>query len=98
MNAVKAELDKVNPGIFLYGEGWSAGSCAYPQEKLAMKAHMRQMPSIAAFSDNLRDALRGPFSDDRQGAFLAGIPGEEESRSEERRVGKERRCRWSPYH
>lgn len=79
MNAVRAELDKVNPGIFLYGEGWSAGSCAYPQEKLAMKAHMRQMPSIAAFSDNFRDALRGPFSDDRQGAFLAGIPGEEES-------------------
>jgi len=33
----------------------------------------------AAFSDELRDALRGPFSDDRKGAFLAGIKGEEES-------------------
>ncbi|HEY9551772.1 MAG TPA: alpha-1,6-glucosidase domain-containing protein, partial [Prevotella sp.] len=33
----------------------------------------------AAFSDDIRDALRGPFNDDHKGAFLAGIPGEEES-------------------
>ena len=37
------------------------------------------MPRIAAFSDEIRDALRGPFSDDAKGAFLAGIAGEEES-------------------
>lgn len=40
---------------------------------------MKAMPGIAAFSDELRDALRGPFSDDTKGAFLAGKPGEEES-------------------
>ena len=44
-----------------------------------MKANIPQMPRIAAFSDELRDALRGPFSDDTKGAFLAGLPGEEES-------------------
>ena len=27
----------------------------------------------------MRDALRGPFNDNHKGAFLAGIPGEEES-------------------
>ena len=32
-----------------------------------------------AFSDEMRDALRGPFNDNRQGAFLAGLPGGEES-------------------
>ena len=37
------------------------------------------MPGIAAFSDEMRDALRGPFNDNHKGAFLAGIPGEEES-------------------
>lgn len=76
MNILRAALPN---DIIIYGEGWSAGSCAYPYEKLAMKAHTNQMPGIAAFSDDMRDALRGPFSDDTKGAFLAGIAGEEES-------------------
>ena len=76
MNAVRAELD---PSIFVYGEGWSAGACALPNDKLGMKANVPLMPGIAAFSDDMRDALRGPFSDDHKGAFLAGISGEEES-------------------
>jgi pullulanase len=79
MNEIRAEVNKIDPTIFIYGEGWSAGSCAYPQEKLAMKANVPQMPGIAAFSDDMRDALRGPFNDDHQGAFLAGIAGAEES-------------------
>ena len=79
MNAIRHAVDEIDPSIFIYGEGWSAGSCAYPQEKLGLKAHIRQMPRIAAFSDDLRDALRGPFSDDTKGAFLAGLPGSEES-------------------
>ena len=79
MNTIRAEVNKIDPSIFIYGEGWSAGSCAYPAELLATKNHINQMPTIAAFSDELRDGLRGPFSDDTKGAFLAGLPGEEES-------------------
>lgn len=79
MNLIRAELDKIDPSIYVYGEGWSAGSCAYPQEKLAMKANARQLNGIGAFSDEMRDALRGPFSDDRKGGFLAGMPNCEES-------------------
>ena len=79
MNLIRAELDKIDPSIYVYGEGWSAGSCAYPQEKLAMKANVRQLNGIGAFSDELRDALRGPFSDDKKGGFLAGMPNCEES-------------------
>lgn len=79
MNAIRKAVDEVDPTIFIYGEGWSAGSCALPKEQLGLKANMKAMPCIAAFSDELRDALRGPFSDDTKGAFLAGKPGEEES-------------------
>ncbi len=79
MNLIQQEMQAIDPSIFIYGEGWSAGACAYPQEKLAMKGHAYQMPGIAVFSDDMRDALRGPFSDDHKGAFLAGLPGEEES-------------------
>lgn len=78
MNAAYRALHKIDPSIFVYGEGWSAGQCAYPSHLLASKAHMKQMPGIAAFSDELRDGLRGPFYDDKQGAFIAGISGAEE--------------------
>ncbi|MDO4984547.1 MAG: type I pullulanase [Prevotella sp.] len=79
MNAIRKAVDDIDPTIFIYGEGWSAGSCAYPQEKLGMKANIPQMPRIAAFSDEIRDALRGPFSDDTKPAFLAGEPDQKES-------------------
>ena len=79
MNAIRKAVDEIDPTIFIYGEGWSAGQCAYPQEKLGMKANTALMPRIAAFSDEIRDGLRGPFSDDTKGAFLAGLQGEEES-------------------
>lgn len=79
MRQIRAEVNKIDPSIYIYGEGWSAGSCAYPVDKLAMKANAQQLNGIAAFSDDMRDALRGPFSDDHKGALLAGIPGEEES-------------------
>lgn len=79
MNQISAMFAREFPATFIYGEGWSAGACAYPADKLAMKANMKQMPGIAAFGDELRDALRGPFSDDTKGAFIAGIPGSEES-------------------
>lgn len=79
MNIIRNELTAFNPNVFIYGEGWSAGKCAYPTEKLAVKANVKQMPGIAAFSDELRDALRGPFNDDKQAAFLGGVAGFEES-------------------
>ena len=79
MNQIRQMVDSIDPTIFIYGEGWSAGACAYPQEQLGMKANIYKMPGIAAFSDEIRDALRGPFDDDKKGAFLAGLAGNEES-------------------
>lgn len=79
MNEIRKAVDEIDPTIFIYGEGWSAGACAFPNEKLAMKSNISKMPRIAAFSDEMRDGLRGPFSDDSKGAFLIGIEGEEES-------------------
>ena len=71
MNEIRKAVDKIDPTLFIYGEGWSAGACAIPNERLGMKANIPQMPGIAAFSDEIRDALRGPFSDDTKAAWLA---------------------------
>ncbi|MBP5409948.1 MAG: type I pullulanase [Prevotella sp.] len=79
MNAIREMVNEIDPTIFIYGEGWSAGACALPNEQLGIKANISKMPGIAAFSDEIRDALRGPFSDDNKGGFLAGVPNCEES-------------------
>lgn len=79
MNEIHDVVAQIDPTIYIYGEGWSAGSCAYPQDKLATKANTCELNGIGAFGDDMRDALRGPFSDDTKGGFLAGVPGQEES-------------------
>lgn len=79
MNEIRKAVSEIDPTIFIYGEGWAASAPQLPKEKLAMKANISQMPGIAAFSDEMRDGLRGPFNDNEQGAFLAGLPGHEES-------------------
>lgn len=79
MNAIREAVNEVDPSIIIYGEGWAAEAPQYPADSLAMKANTYKMPGIAAFSDEMRDGLRGPFNDNHQGAFLAGLPGGEES-------------------
>ena len=79
MRDVRQLLDSIAPSLLLYGEGWAAGSPLLDYNLLAMKANMTQLPGIGAFCDDMRDALRGPFSDDRQAAFLDGQIGHEES-------------------
>ncbi|WP_300692702.1 type I pullulanase [uncultured Bacteroides sp.] len=79
MNEIRTAVTAVDPSIIIYGEGWAAKAPQMPEDSLAMKANIYRMPGIAAFSDEMRDALRGPFNDNRQGTFLAGIPGGEES-------------------
>ncbi|MDY2943370.1 MAG: type I pullulanase [Paludibacteraceae bacterium] len=79
MREVRAMMDGIDPTLLLYGEGWAAGAPLLPQEELAMKANILEIEGVGAFCDDMRDALRGPFSDDHQGAFLAGEKGHEES-------------------
>ena len=70
MNEIRKAVDAIDPTIFIYGEGWSAGQCALPTDQLGVKANISKMPRIAAFSDEIRDALRGPFDDDKKSAWL----------------------------
>lgn len=79
MNAIRKAASEIDSTIFIYGEGWAANAPQLPESQLAMKANTHAMPGIAAFCDEMRDGLRGPFNDNEQGAFLAGEPGHEES-------------------
>jgi pullulanase len=79
MNAIRAAVDAVDPTVFIYGEGWAASAPQLPEDQLAMKANIQKMPRIAAFSDEMRDGLRGGWQNDAEGAFLIGEPDHEMS-------------------
>ena len=79
MNEIRKAVNKVDPTICIYGEGWAAEAPQYPADSLAMKGNISHMPGIAVFSDELRDGLCGPVWKKEKGAFLAGIPGGEMS-------------------
>ena len=77
MKAIRSALDKIDPTIYIYGEGWAAAAPQLPTAQLAMKNNVSLMPGIAAFSDEFRDSLRGAWGDDTKGAFVIGRPGHE---------------------
>ncbi len=79
MNKVAAELKKLNPSIFVYGEGWTAGDSPLPAERRALKENVAKMDGIAVFSDDLRDAVKGHYSDAARRGFVTGAPGNEET-------------------
>ena len=79
MNEVAAELKKINPSIFVYGEGWTAGDSPLPAERRALKENVARMEGIAVFSDDLRDAVKGHYSDAARRGFVTGAPGNEET-------------------
>lgn len=79
MNRVASELKKINPDIFVYGEGWTAGDSPLPVEQRALKENVAKMEGIAVFSDDIRDAVKGHYSDAADRGFATGKPGLEET-------------------
>ena len=79
MNQVIAALKEINPDIFVYGEGWTAGDSPLPVEQRALKENVAKMPQIAVFSDDIRDAIKGHYSDAADRGFATGKPGLEET-------------------
>lgn len=79
MNQISAELHKIDPSIFIYGEGWTAGSSPLPMEQQALKANTYKLDKIAAFSDDLRDGLKGSVFEEKEGGFASNRQGLKES-------------------
>lgn len=79
MNEVRAALDKIDPSIFIYGEGWTAGNSPLPEKDRAIKQNAKQLDNIAVFSDDIRDALRGSWMHAEIPGFVSGIDSLEES-------------------
>lgn len=79
MNQVAQALTLIDPSIFVYGEGWTAGDSPLPAQNRALKENVAKMTGIAVFSDDIRDAVKGHYSDESDPGFATGKPGNEET-------------------
>lgn len=79
MNQVRAALNKVDPSILVYGEGWTASGSPLPEDQRAIKINARKMDGIAVFSDDIRDALKGSWMHPEVPGFVSGTDSLEEA-------------------
>ncbi len=79
MNIISKELHQVKPDILLLGEGWTAGDSPLPENKRSLKKYAYRLDKIAAFSDDLRDGLKGSVFAHEEKGFVSGKKGMEES-------------------
>jgi pullulanase len=75
MKAIGKEL----PELLLYGEGWTADQSPMPENQRAVKRNLQQLPGIAAFNDDFRDALKGNHSSKKTKGFVSGLDLREEA-------------------
>ena len=78
MNEISERLHAIDPDVVIYGEGWAAQSPALPAEQIALKVNTHMLDKVGAFSDNIRDAVRGPLGCENAG-FMDGVAGNKEN-------------------
>ena len=74
MNQISERLHAIDPNVVIYGEGWAAMDPAYPSDQIALKVNTHMLDKVGAFSDNIRDAVRGPLGCENAG-FMDGVAG-----------------------
>ena len=74
MNQISERLHAIDPNVVIYGEGWAAMDPAYPSDQIALKVNTYMLDKVGAFSDNIRDAVRGPLGCENAG-FMDGVAG-----------------------
>jgi pullulanase len=79
MNLISQKLHNIKPDILLYGEGWTAGDSPLAPEKRSVKQLASKLDRIAAFSDDMRDGLKGWVFEANDKGFVSGRPDMEET-------------------
>lgn len=72
MNMAAEELKKMNPNIIIYGEGWTGGPSTIPDNERALKCNVPALVGVGAFSDDIRDAIRGDVFIEKEIGFISG--------------------------
>ncbi len=74
MNEIRAALNEVDPSIIVYGEGWTGGTSPLPDNMKAIQKNVGKKldKNIAAFSDQIRDGIKGSVFDSKDKGFVSG--------------------------
>ncbi len=72
MLAVREALDEIDPNIILLGEGWTGGTSGLASNEQTSKARIFKVPGVAAFSDDIRDAIKGSVFENEDNGFISG--------------------------
>ena len=80
MNIIREEMDKIDPRLTTWGEGWTGGTSSYPEttctgakyyqgiQKNAAQLNTR----VAFFNDTVRNGIKGSVFDVTEKGFIAG--------------------------
>ncbi len=79
MNQISDTLHKIDPTIFIYGEGWAAGDSPLPEALRAVKKNASKLHQAAVFSDDIRDGIKGGWADLKEKGFVSGNTAMDES-------------------
>ncbi|MEY3366871.1 MAG: type pullulanase [Bacteroidota bacterium] len=79
MNQLAAALRAVDPTIFIYGEGWTAGESTLYEQDRAIKSNASRLDGVAVFCDEFRDAVKGHVFKPQAKGFVSGGDKLEES-------------------
>jgi pullulanase len=79
MNSIRHELDKINPKLVMYGEGWTGGVSPMAEKMRAVKSNTSKLERIAMFNDDFRDAMKGNWGTSSSLGFASGLTLNEES-------------------
>lgn len=79
MKQAREALHKIDSTIFIYGEGWTAGGSTLDENLRLVKKNIKKVNGIAAFCDDMRDGIKGPWNDHHKAAFVGALSGLEES-------------------
>ena len=72
MNMVADALHEIDPTIMVYGEPWTGGTTVLSESLKSGKSNLYELPTIAAFNDDFRDAVKGTIWIGEQGGYVQG--------------------------
>lgn len=72
IKACREELDKIDPSIILYGEGWSMSTKTTKNVELATQFYVNKIDGFAMFSDTIRDAIKGSVFNATEKGYVNG--------------------------
>jgi len=73
MNLLTEALHEIDETIIVYGEPWTGGTSPLSSTLTANKVNLEDMPGVAAFNDEIRDAVKGSVFNASEGGFVQGV-------------------------